>query len=187
MRLFLAIPPSEEIRAALGGYIARNAPRFPGVRWVTEGSLHMTVAFIGEVEDRRIGDLNGALRSVLAGIASFRLGFDHIGAAPRREGRPPDILWAAYAPQPSFARLAGMAFAAAEPFQKESPPRLPPLPHITLARAGERSCPDPETLGPPEGLPDGLEVVECVLYASETGRPVPRYTALDRFPLHDVP
>ena len=63
MRLFVALTLPEEIREAL----AALENGLPGVRWVPEENLHLTLRFIGEVDGGLAHDIDEGL-VLLAGI-----------------------------------------------------------------------------------------------------------------------
>lgn len=56
MRLFFALWPDEHVRAALAGWTAA-CHAAAGGRAVRAANLHMTLAFLGEVEESRLQDL----------------------------------------------------------------------------------------------------------------------------------
>ena len=154
MRLFIAA----EIGEALAGRAAElirelqkrayeSAPRSK-VTWLTPDRLHITIRFIGEVDDACGGAIQAALESPL-GIQPFDLALAGSGTFPT--SGPPRVLWAGVeqgrdaliaAEREVGARLASLEIRGeARPYS----------PHLTLARvreaAGLRSVP----------LLDGLE------------------------------
>ena len=60
IRLFLALDLPDDVRQRLAG-ICNGVP---GVRWVAAQNLHLTLRFIGEVEEPRLPDIDAALSSV---------------------------------------------------------------------------------------------------------------------------
>ncbi|MEQ8333294.1 RNA 2',3'-cyclic phosphodiesterase [Nisaea sp.] len=52
-RLFVALALPDHVRAALSG-LRRG---FPGARWVAEENFHLTLRFIGEVDNRAMDDI----------------------------------------------------------------------------------------------------------------------------------
>ena len=56
-RMFVAI----ELPAGLAGELAALDPRIPGLRWLPAGQLHLTLAFLGDVEEEQRPGLLGEL------------------------------------------------------------------------------------------------------------------------------
>ncbi len=55
MRTFLALPVPADIVAYLREVAGRLARRTEGVRWVRDEGIHITVKFLGEVEEPMAG------------------------------------------------------------------------------------------------------------------------------------
>ena len=135
MRLFVSVEPPEAVLDML-----RQLPRpeNPALRWTTSGQWHVTLRFLGAVEDatavaEALARVPGALRS--AGIEEVRA---HLGQASAWfEGRR--IL------QVPVSGLDGVAAAVAEATAEwGDPPRAPFVGHLTLGRVrgsgrGDRS------------------------------------------------
>jgi len=62
IRLFvgIALPPELRLRLSL------LAGGVPGARWVDPGNLHLTLRFIGEVDEGVAGDIDDALARIKA-------------------------------------------------------------------------------------------------------------------------
>src|SRR6516164_3176044 len=90
-RTFIAIDPGKEIRAraiALQGTLARTGTE---VKWVEPENLHVTLLFLGEVDDR---DLPDVCRIVSEGTqlhAPFLMSVETVGCFPNP--RRPRTLW----------------------------------------------------------------------------------------------
>lgn len=125
MRLFIAIELPDYLKMALG----RLRIDIPGARWVPAEQIHLTLAFLGEVEDIFVERLTGNLASIHA--PGFELCFSGTGCFPNRSR--PRVLWIGLEPEPRLQALASKVREAAlarEILQEERPFS----PHITLAR-----------------------------------------------------
>ncbi len=75
-RLFVAMDPPEEVRGVLAGI------RFdlPGIRWLPPEQFHLTLRFLGEVPQDRVG----SVAEVLAGVSGYEavVGLEGIDAFP---------------------------------------------------------------------------------------------------------
>ena len=98
MRLFIAVDPDATARAAISASVARlreHAECRQGglsrsVSWVPEGNLHLTVHFLGEVEDARVPGLQSSLARPL-GIEPADVGFGDWGVFPSHGS--PRVVW----------------------------------------------------------------------------------------------
>jgi 2'-5' RNA ligase len=124
MRVFvgLALPTPLTTRLGLlkGG--------LPGARWVRPENMHVTLHFLGEVEGRRLDDVDLALSSVMAEPFSLKLaGSGEFGGA-----KGPRVVWAGLAPSPALEQLHGRVAGALARFGVETEARRF-VPHVTLA------------------------------------------------------
>lgn len=192
-RTFVAVELGDDARAALACTLARLARALPGVRWVDAPRVHLTLAFLGELDDERL-DAVGAAAEEAAGLARpFTLRIAGLGMF----GTPvaPQVVWAGVGGDlPRLLRLqAGLADALeTRGFARETRPFAP---HLTLARlrdplgaealgrlrriiedARERGA---RSRGPAEDMLDARVPVDHLsVMKSELLRPAARYTCL---------
>ncbi|MDR3581462.1 MAG: RNA 2',3'-cyclic phosphodiesterase [Oryzomonas sp.] len=159
MRLFIAIEIPDEIKKQLGGMHTD----IPGSRWVPLEQIHLTLSFLGEVDDTTLDLLTGALATIM--VPGFNLCFSGTGCFPDR--RHPKVLWVGLEPEPllnSLASLVREAVLACNIPQEERHFS----PHITLARL---KLPTPREVGafldrpPKQELPQ-FRVREFTLFQS---------------------
>ena len=134
-RLFVALQLPESLRQAVGElqFGLRNA------RWPSEDGLHLTLAFLGEVDgsaQRRIEDTLGAVTAPALRIALHGLGCFPPRGAPR-------VLWTGASPK---AELTALARAVRRALERagSTPERRKFTPHVTIARF--RGPPSPTEL-----------------------------------------
>ncbi len=125
IRLFVAI----ELPGAVRERLADLGQGVPGARWTPAENLHLTLRFIGEVEEEIGDDIDAALDSVRA--PGFDLAFERVDAFGSKERAR--SIWAGIAPNPALDRLQGRIESALVRAG------LPPegrkfVPHVTLAR-----------------------------------------------------
>jgi 2'-5' RNA ligase len=182
LRLFVAVDPSAPIRARLGEAIARLRPRAPSAKWVDAGGLHVTLAFLGDVEEDCVPAITSAIAEVARARAPITLRFTGGGAFG---GKRPRVLWAAIGGEIAALAEAQGALAAALVPQGYTPESRPFTAHLTLARAREprgdamlAAC--AEALG---GEDFGEARVEAmVLYRSDLSPKGAKYTAVATLP-----
>jgi 2'-5' RNA ligase len=172
VRLFVAVPLPPPLRDRL----AAHARPLPGVRWLPAGNLHLTVQFLGDVEEDMLPELTRALAQTCRAQPGFELGLQRLGPAPARS---PRMVWAWLEPDQRLVQLTEAVAAAAAPFAPAARPPRAEHPHVTLARLHGR---------PPPGIPDGpldgrVRVAACELVQSRLEPGGAAYTALVALPL----
>lgn len=112
----------------------RSQPTFPdhSVRWVKREAMHLTLRFLGEVEEARAADVADALAE-LRGGGRFALRAVEVGSFG---GRRPRVVWVGFARDDGFERLQALrlrldsALGGAD-FEREAGEFRP---HLTLGR-----------------------------------------------------
>jgi len=93
MRCFIAIDIDDNIRAALSDLqqqLSRNADMKTAVKWVRPEMIHMTVKFLGEVEDKKIPEVCDIVKKAAAKHKQFELDIKSVGHFGGRIAR---VLW----------------------------------------------------------------------------------------------
>jgi len=85
------------------GQRMRASALFPSesVRWVKREAMHLTLRFLGEVEEGRLLDVQGALAE-LEGCGRFAVRLGEVGSFG---GRRPRVLWVGLAPDDGYDQL----------------------------------------------------------------------------------
>lgn len=94
MRLFIAIDIGEKIRTALGDLQQQLAGianiRKHDVKWVNPENIHLTLKFLGEVEDEKVVEVCNTVETVAAEHKSFEVDIESVGYFGARS---PRVLW----------------------------------------------------------------------------------------------
>lgn len=125
MRLFVGIPLPPDVRDRL----AMLASGLPGARWVRPESLHVTLRFIGEVDEGQAEDIDVALAAIRA--PAFALTVTGIGCFDR--GRQVHAVWAGIEAGPAIGHLYEKVESAVVRCGL-APERRNFKAHVTLAR-----------------------------------------------------
>ncbi len=93
MRAFIAINLSDEIRRAIARLQEALRGKTPsaGLRWVEPDRIHLTVKFLGEIDEARIGDVTEALGRFTGPLRPFDVRVRGIGAFGERG--PVRVVW----------------------------------------------------------------------------------------------
>lgn len=176
IRLFVALPLPETTRDRL----ARLQSGLPGARWVAPDNMHVTLRFIGEVDEGTAQDIDTALDGLSA--PGFTLTLSGLGSFGK--GHRSRALWAGVdrtaALQHLRDKVESAVVRAGQPAEERKF-----SPHVTLARLGDT---------PPAKLARFLEahgmllegplgVDRFCLYESVLGRSGPTYHELRSYPL----
>ncbi len=106
MRLFVAVELPEDLKHGLGKLIQEiKKQNLFGGSFVLPQNLHLTLNFIGELPEGRLGELKLAIRKSLAEFKAFRLGLVGLGAFPSK-GRPRILFVAAHELRDANSRAA---------------------------------------------------------------------------------
>ena len=84
MRTFFAIEVSADVKKYLTGVAATIAKHVDGVRWVNEAARHITLKFLGEIEERTAERLREAAAYLEGKHAPFEATIKGIDAFPDR-------------------------------------------------------------------------------------------------------
>jgi 2'-5' RNA ligase len=183
-RMFVALAPPEEVVEHLDAFleVRRSAAPF---RWADASQLHLTLAFLAEVEERRLDDLTERLARAAARRTAFEAGVAGGGAFPN-VGRA-RVLWAGLElddhGRTELDRLATGCRAAANragiPVDGQ---RF--RPHVTLARIGHPTEVSSwvrllDGYAGPRWTADRITLVASYLGEGPHGRP--RYVKVDEF------
>src|SRR5258706_972226 len=82
MRLFVAVTPPQAALAELDAAAAALRADWPGLRWAGLDRWHVTLAFLGEVADERLADLQTRLARAARPHHALRLRLGRAGAFP---------------------------------------------------------------------------------------------------------
>ena len=149
LRLFVACELPDDARRALGG-VQDDLRRLGAdrLRWVRPEGIHVTLKFLGAVDEGRVAAITSALNGAIAPF-QLRLGFGKLGGFGGRDVR---VVWVRLeGDAPGLSELADGVESALAPLGFP-PERRPFAAHVTLARAPEQL---PATLR--RQLPDLLE------------------------------
>ncbi len=151
IRAFLAVEPSQELRAELAlvqqelkHRIEPELKRDTRISWVQPAKIHLTMKFLGDMDEQVIDPLHRALEQAIGNRIVVNVPLERLGAFPRPHS--PRVMWVG--PPENWERgaeakrvteIQSVIEQACEglSFLREAKPFSP---HLTLARikAGER-------------------------------------------------
>ena len=183
MRTFIAIEIPSEVKSALAALQTELRRAGADVSWTKPESIHLTLNFLGEVDERRIGEVESVCVASAAGFQPFTLSINDTGVFPN--ARQPRVLWVGLAGEIGKTsemrkRLAdGLALIGFEREKKDFQP------HLTIGRMkSNRKIRELLALAGARQVPASpFLVTEIVLMKSELHPAGARYTPMARVPL----
>ena len=175
----------EPLKARLDEAAAPLRQRGAAVSWVRAENLHVTMRFLGGVDEATIGRVREALAEAATGLAPFRIVLQGFGGFPT--SRAPRVVWVGVTGGGEQLSALHARVEAALARQRIPPEGRPFHPHVTLGRAREpRGATGlAESLGAP-GAPLGETLVDAVhLMRSDLHPSGARYSVLAREPLRE--
>jgi len=152
VRSFVAVPLPPGIQQEIFEAARGLAWQLPGMKWSRKASnLHVTLGFLGQVEEERLGGFAVELERSLMGLPGFRLGLRGFGGFPSPHRA--DVIWAgvddpsgmlghAAAAVEELARRFGFPgdsrLREADTMSRAAARSRPFRGHVTVARAARR-------------------------------------------------
>jgi RNA 2',3'-cyclic 3'-phosphodiesterase len=189
MRLFVALVPPPDVLEDLGrvadGLRAAAGPEQNALRWTTVEQWHLTLAFLGEVDDQRLPELDRRLRRA-ASRSEEALALRLAKGGGFGSARAARVLWVGLSGdvQP-LRRLADGVGAAARRSGIDVETRRF-RPHVTIARLKQPGDVRPlverlATYSGPEWQADRIQLIRSYRGQGEGHRP--RYETIGAWPL----
>lgn len=143
MRTFVSIEIPEEIKDNIEKSIGEMKVTLPPIKWVDKKNLHITMKFLGWVEDGRLADLTCSLTDLARDFGTIKVSFKGLGVFP--DAKRPRVVWVGI--EEGGDRVKELAEKLEEGLSKEGYREGEDRefePHLTIGRIKEKI--DPEAL-----------------------------------------
>ncbi len=131
IRVFVAFPlPVVWIESFIP--ISKKNSALEKFRWTPVENLHITLFFIGEVEEKNLQLISSALNKTFLRQQAIQLLFESIELRGKKES--PSMLWGKFRKNESFTLLAEKIHQSVKEFMTIEVVHQDPIPHCTLAR-----------------------------------------------------
>ncbi len=168
IRLFIALPISEEIRKRCEALEEIGRQKVSSIRWIDPGQIHLTLFFLGWTDPALQPSMEAQIREAAREAAPFSVQVAGLGVFPKPSS--PKVFWVGVSSDPALLALQqnlSMRMAALG-FSMEARPYRP---HLTLGRI-KGPVPEDFTRWVTEG--GGLQIGRCemetvTLMESRTG------------------
>ena len=182
-RIFIAIKivAGKELSEMISSF--RSGFSENDIKWTHTDNIHVTLAFLGDTDEKLIEDISAMLSRVCVQHKPFRLLLK--GAGLFRSISDPRIIWAGVEPSDELSSLNSAIIAGLKKLNIRLENR-PFNPHLTIGRI--KHLPDPPVL---QSLITGyrnivlqkVDVKEVILFESLLLRTGPVYKPVSSFPL----
>jgi 2'-5' RNA ligase len=131
VRAFIAIDLEPEIKESLRSLVRDLRATRADIRWVSGEGMHLTLKFLGPIDDTQTLWVKEILENVAGHHQAFPLSLEGTGAFP--DEMSPRILWVGFVAEPELLALQNDIDAALESrgFERE---KRAFTPHLTLGR-----------------------------------------------------
>lgn len=132
IRSFIAIPLAPEVRRNAARLIGRLSQQDDGIKWVPTDNLHLTLKFLGEVDNTEVPRVCDVIVDVASDYEPFELTFGSTGGFPDID-RPRVLFASVDDPSGSLCGLVGQLEVDLAELRFKREPR-DYRPHLTLGR-----------------------------------------------------
>lgn len=176
LRLFVGIAIPHKI----AGQLALMQGGIPGARWTDRHNFHLTLNFIGEVDEATAEIVDEILSSIH--VPAFTLNLEGIGNFS--QGNDPTVLWAGVSREEKLFRLQEKIMHALDVLHIRSDNRKY-TPHVTLARFRRPDDEKVAVFGNTHAnyQSEPFDVDSFILYRSHLTKNGPYYDPLIRYSL----
>lgn len=131
IRSFIAVELTSDLRDGIAGIQERLRSSRADVRWVKPAGIHLTLKFLGDIEEGDVDNIANCMKSSADGISPFTVEIKEVGAFPNL--RNPRVLWVGVTGNSSLGVLQGKIEEILEGigFPREDRPFRP---HLTVGR-----------------------------------------------------
>lgn len=103
MRSFIAIELPEKVKSAISELQQELKERKADIRWVKPDSIHLTLKFLGDTDEKILDRIIEAAKAACSGYSKFDLETRGVGVFP--DMRAPKVLWAGISDNDSLTEL----------------------------------------------------------------------------------
>ena len=138
VRAFLAIPLPEQLQQSISALQKDLQAAIPEVRWTRHENLHLTLHFLGEIEQETLERLKVSMLSVRGCQRPFQVEVKGLGAFPSPQR--PRVIWIGLEPRAQLEQLHRATARCLRQTELALDSR-PYSPHLTIGRL-RRAPPD---------------------------------------------
>lgn len=185
MRLFFGIAVPDELQNEIHRKLGPSRRRYPDLKWVKRENYHVTLLFVGEVDEGRLEDVKCAPGTIEGAVRPFEASLGSLGQFPPK-GRARVLYVGLDRGGAEVTRLFELISSRMRAFIQDPGRRF--TPHVTVARARGRGSGSGRGRGPAaaDDVPEfegGFMVERVTLYESILRPAGAEYRPVAEYPL----
>ena len=187
-RTFIALELNTDQQDFLDTIIGQGKQILPALRWVEPQGIHLTLAFLGELDEQQLTKARAATRAAALQSSHFTYRLSSLGTfgAPRQ----PRVLWMGVSEPSGVLNKVHRILATALERQGFTSEKRPFSPHLTLARikaplTAEQLQLLQQLLSRYQIASPAYAVAHLYVMKSELSRSGARYTCLEACPFQE--
>ena len=91
IRAFLALPLASSFHSDISPFLENLNSKFPAVRWIKPGELHLTLHFFGSIQSSDVERISAAVRPCCEQIPPLEINLENLGGFP--DLQCPRVIW----------------------------------------------------------------------------------------------
>ena len=123
IRTFIALPTQSNVQQRIAEIQQKLKTTQADVKWELQNKFHITLVFLGNIEQSKLELLSAALAKSVQQFSSISIKYESIGAFPSNQN--PHIIWIGIKPN---QKILDLQTAAARPRRKSASATTPPSP-----------------------------------------------------------
>ncbi len=131
LRIFIAAKLPDETIEHIADYIDSISKRISGVKWEKPEKLHITLKFLGNIDDNKLSSVNNIITESVSNICRINMKVSHFGAFP--DLSRPKILYVGFDKSHQLNDLQSSIDMGLSTIGFEEEARKF-IPHVTIAR-----------------------------------------------------
>ena len=131
IRIFVVFPIKYELAESFLLLSKKNSFN-QNVRWTPRANLHITLFFIGEIEEENLNKIKNSLGNILQKQHSFSLSFEKIFFTDSKKRSL--MIWGQFKKSEDFRMLSEKIYVSVKELMTTDHVHQDPIPHCTIAR-----------------------------------------------------
>lgn len=161
--------------------LSQKNPDIKNIRWTPKENLHITLFFIGEIEEKNLSDVKVNLENIFIDQKTFSLEFESVILKGKKH---PSMIWVGFRKNEFFRELSEKIHQSIKDFMTVKSVHHDPIPHCTLARLKPGA--DISSMNRMINLQQPvLKINTAELWQTEQTKDGVRYVCLQKFLMND--
>ncbi|MDD5253701.1 MAG: RNA 2',3'-cyclic phosphodiesterase [Candidatus Nanoarchaeia archaeon] len=175
MRVFVAVEVPEEIKQQVYDLQRTINSKEAKVRWVSKKNLHLTLAFLGELSEKKVEEVKEILKNIKH--KPFKISATEIGFFPDKH--KPRVVWIGLEPEKEILDLQGKVDGELLNYSMDKDQKFKA--HVTIGRINEVNDKTKFFEKMNVKIKGEFIVEEFILFSSTLTKDGPKYRIIERY------